>query len=230
MAKNRYVESLPILYGNEFRFLKRRELCTTFPNQVPATGLSSIRRVTLWWTLGADIQPHTSLQNKARYDLLWSALRSKYTALTHIRIFIDSAYLPPMKDTSRGITGDAQIEKDRLFQNAWLEGLEAMVEANKDLEVFEVHFYVKVYRKLRDRVKPWLKEKEEERKVDNGAVRYKAYKCRSTAIKWQGCPDGSYDGVMTDLSDGSSKIGIEDAKSRPAEFWLKKAREAENRK
>ena len=38
-----------------------------------------------------------------------------------------------------------------------------MVEATNDLDVLEVHFYVKLYRILRERVKPWLKEKEEER-------------------------------------------------------------------
>lgn len=67
------MECLPILYANEFRFSKQRELCITFPNQVPAAGLASVRRITLWWTLGNDLQPHMSLQNKANYDLLWSA-------------------------------------------------------------------------------------------------------------------------------------------------------------
>ena len=71
--ENRYVECLPILYANEFRFSKQRELCITFPNQVPAAGLASVRRITLWWTLGNDLQLHISLQNKANYDLLWSA-------------------------------------------------------------------------------------------------------------------------------------------------------------
>lgn len=222
------MECLPILYANEFRFSKQRELCTTFPNQVPAAGLASVRRITLRWTLGTDLQPHTSVQNKAKYDSLWSALQSKYTTLTHIRIFIDSAYLAPIKDMPRGVSGDAQKKEKQLIQAAWLEGLEAMAEATKDLEVLEVHFYVKIYRILRERVKPWLKEKEEERRANNSAVRYKAYKCRSTAIKWGGCHSESYDGVLTDISDTSSHIGIEDAKSRPAEFWLKKVREAKN--
>jgi hypothetical protein len=134
-----------------------------------------------------------------------------------------------MEDMPSGTSGDT-VRKSQLFQNGWLEGLEAMVEANKTLEVFEVHIYVKVYRILRERIKPWLKKKEEEPQATNGAVSYKAYKCRNTAIKWQACPGGSYEGVGTDISDGSSHIGIEDAKSRPAEFWLKKSRAVKNGK
>jgi hypothetical protein len=170
------------------------------------------------------------VQNKEKYDLLWSVLQFKYTALTYIRIFIDSAYLAPINNIPGDVSGNAQEKEKQLIQDAWLEGLEAMVEANKDLEVLEVHFYVKLYRILRERVKLWLKEKEDERRANNSSIRYKAYKCRSTAIKYGGCHGESYDGILTDISDTSSHIGIEDSKSRPAEFWLKKVREAKNRK
>ena len=154
---------MPILYANEFRFPKQRELCTTFLNQVPASGLASVRRITLWWTLGNDLQPHTSIQNKEKYDLLWSVLQFKYTALTHIRIFIDSAYLAPINNIPGDVSGNAQEKEKQLIQDAWLEGLEAMVEANKDLEVLEVHFYVKLYRILRERVKLLLNLKRRKR-------------------------------------------------------------------
>ncbi|KAJ5673843.1 hypothetical protein N7462_009282 [Penicillium macrosclerotiorum] len=84
--------------------------------------------------------------------------------------------------------GDA---KSLYIQNAWLGEMKAMVDAKENLVVFEVHLYVVVYRALKEKLKPWLMEKEKERSARNSAVRYKAYKCRSTAIKWQGCPGGS---------------------------------------
>ncbi|KAJ5552310.1 hypothetical protein N7494_001688 [Penicillium frequentans] len=219
-GEHRYTESLPILYGNEFRFSYARELCTTFPTQVSPSGFRHIRRVALWWTLGNDLQPHVSPENKANYDSLWRNLGNKYYGLTHIRIYIDSAYLAPMN--SAGVAGDTESGRRQHMQNAWLEGIETMVKGNTDLEVFEIYFYTKVYQVLRNRVKPWLKEKEEERKPKNNAVRYKAYKCLSTTIKYAYC-FSSPDGTSTDLSDGSSHIGIEDPKSTTF-AWLRERR------
>lgn len=220
LTTDRYTESLPILYGNEFRFSYERELCTTFPTQVSPSGFQYIRRVALWWTLGNDLQPHVSPENKANYDSLWKSLGNTYNGLTHIRIYIDSAYLAPMN--SAGVAGDTESGRRQHMQNAWLEGIETMVEGNTDLEVFEIYFYTKVYQVLRNRVKPWLKEKEEERRPINNAVRYKAYKCLSTTIKYAYC-FSSPDGASTDLSDGSSHIGLEDPKSTTF-AWLRERR------
>ncbi|KAJ5667623.1 hypothetical protein N7507_003487 [Penicillium longicatenatum] len=220
-----YTESLSILYDNEFRFSHERELCTTFPNQVSSSGFQHIRRVALWWTLGNDRQPHVSPKNKDKYDSLWRSLGETYKGLTHIRIYIDSAYLAPMN--SADVAGDTESTRRQHMQNAWLDGIETMVEGNNDLEVFEVYFYTKVYQVLRNRVKPWLKEKEEQRRAKNNAVRYKAYKCRSTTIKYAYC-FSSPDGNSTDLSDGSSHIGIEDPKSMTF-GWLRERRKLKQR-
>ena len=221
LTPNRYTESFPILYNNEFRFSHKRELRTTFPNQVSSSAFQHIRRVALWWTLGKDLQPHVSPENKVKYDSLWRTLGETYKGLTHIRIYIDSAYLAPMNST--GVAGDTEDARRQHMQNAWLEGIETMVEGNNDLEVFEVYFYTKIYQKLRKRVKPWLKEKEEQRRARNNAVSYKAYKCLSTTIKWGHC-----DGASTDLSDGSSHIGIEDPKSTTY-GWIRERRKLKQR-
>lgn len=226
LMKNSYLEGLPILYGNEFRFSAQRELCNTFPAQMPASGLRHVRRVTLWWPLGNALQPHVSTKNRENYDSLWKALGSKYHGLTHIRIYIDSPYLAGMVRMPRGFPGnikpgDAEFDQVQLIQSAWLEGIEAMIKENTDLAFFEVYFYTKVYQVLRKRVKPFLNQMQEDR-GGNKPVSYKAYKCRSTAIK-RACCAGSPEN--TDISDGSSHMGIEHPQSRPADWWIRKLQE-----
>jgi hypothetical protein len=97
----------------------------------------------LWWTLGNDLQPHVSPENKANYYSLWRSLGKTYIDLTHIRKYIDSAYLASMN--SADVVEDTDSGRRQHMQNAWLEGIETMVEGNNDLEDFEVYIYTKVY-------------------------------------------------------------------------------------
>ncbi|KAJ5559899.1 hypothetical protein N7513_002298 [Penicillium frequentans] len=217
----RYTESLPILYGsNEFRFAYHEDTCNTFPAQIPSLGLSAIRRLTFWWRLEDNIQPHMSRNNKARYDSLWNALRTKFS-LSHIRIYIDCPNLGSWDKMPKRVS---ENNKNNYIQHAWLDGIEAMVEANEDLEVFEVHFYHAVYRVLKEKVKPWLEDMENKRRGRNSAVKYKAYKCGTTTIKRQVC-FGTGSGYNTDISDGSSKIDLKHPMSIPNAFWMRKFKE-----
>ncbi|KAJ5751681.1 hypothetical protein N7520_008598 [Penicillium odoratum] len=221
-----YTESLPILYGsNEFRFKHQKDTCNTFPAQIPSLGLPAIRRLTFWWSLETDIQPHMSRHNKAKYDSLWNAPGTTFS-LSHIRIYIDCPSLRSLAKMPKGVSENA---KNSYIQHAWLDGIEAMVEANEDLEVFEVHFYTGVYQVLKEKVKPWLGEMENKRKVQNSAVKYKAYKCRTTTIKRQACfGTGAGGGYDTDISDGSSHIGLEHPMTIPNAFWMRKIKEQIN--
>lgn len=182
--RNRYTESLPIFYGsNEFRFAYQEDICNAFPARIPSLGLPAIRRLTLWWGLENNIQPHMSRTNKARYDSLWNALRTTFSLL-HIRIYIDCPNLGAWDKMPKGVS---ENNKNNYIQHAWLDGVEAMVEANEDLEVLEVHFYHAVYRVLKEKVKPWLGDTANKRRGGNSAVKYKAYKCGTTTIKRQVC-------------------------------------------
>ncbi|KAJ5933734.1 hypothetical protein N7454_006063 [Penicillium verhagenii] len=223
-----YTESLPILYGsNEFRFKNQKDICNTFPAQIPFLGLPTIRRLTFWWSLEIDIQPHISRHNKAKYDSLWNALGTTFS-LSHIRIYIDCPSLGSLAKMPKGVS---ENDKNNYIQHAWLDGIEAMVEANEDLEVFEVHFYTGVYQVLKERVKPWLGEMENKRKVQNSAVKYKAYKCRTTTIKRQACfGTGVGGGYDTDISDGSSHIGLEHRMTIPNAFWMRKIKEQKEKR
>ncbi|KAJ5947145.1 hypothetical protein N7466_000160 [Penicillium verhagenii] len=125
--------------------------------------------------------------------------------------------------------GVSENDRNNYIQHAWLDGIEAMVEANENLEVFEVHFYTAVYQVLREKVKPWLGEMENKRKVQNSAVKYKAYKCRTTTIKRQSC-FGTGGGYDTDISDGSSRIGLKDRMSLPNAFWMRKFKEEKEKR
>lgn len=118
----------------------------------------------------------------------------------------------------------SENDKNIYIQHAWLDEMQTMIEANEDLEVFEVHFYHAVYQVLKEKVKPWLGEMENRRRELNSAVKYKAYKCGTTTIKRQVC-FGPGSGYNTDISDGSSKIGPEHSTSIPNAFWMKKIKE-----
>ncbi|KAJ5648411.1 hypothetical protein N7490_004783 [Penicillium lividum] len=159
-----------------------------------------------------DAQPHMSRQSKAKYDELWNALGTTFTSLTHIRIYIDTPRLAELLKMPRG---SSENDKTSYIQHAWLDGIQAMVDANDNLQVFEVHFYTKVYGILRAKVKPWLGEMEKQRRVKNSGVKYKAYKTRSQDIKW-----GS--GCGTDISDGSSHIDIHHPMTQESSFWARK--------
>ena len=121
----------------------------------------------------------------------------------------------------KDMVGKTEGEKRRYIHSAWLEGMESMIEAKERLEVFELHIDHWTYPYLKGRIKPWLEQKEEERKITRkkDGIRYKAYKCRNNTIICQG-------GVMDCeiISNGSSHIGIEDSRSVCNDFWRRKVK------
>ncbi|KAJ5364101.1 uncharacterized protein N7496_009814 [Penicillium cataractarum] len=189
----------------------------TFPRQVPAQGLVDIHRLTFWWSLRRDSQPHLSRKNRIQYDKFWVTLQKTFVNLTEIRVFVDTIGLADMKSIPEDMVGDTDEEKQRYIQSAWLDEMESMIEAKQKLKVFEIHIDNGVYRHVKERIQPWLKEKEEERKTERkiDRIRYKAYRCKHTNITYQGVP------ASRPISRGSSKIGIEDSRSVPDEFWRK---------
>jgi hypothetical protein len=127
-----------------------------------------------------------------------------------------------MKTLPKDLAKRTEVEKQRYIQSAWLEGMELMIESNERLEVFEIHIDHWTYPYLKGRIKPWLKQKEEERKISRkmDGIRYKAYKCRNSTII---CQRGVMDCEI--ISNGSSNIGIEDSRSVCNDFWRKKVKE-----
>lgn len=137
----------------------------TFPRQIPAQGLTSIQRLAFWWSLKRDSQPQLSRKNRNEYDQFWVTLRIKFVGLTHTRLFLDTHSLGSMKILPKE-------DQKRYIQSAWLDGVESMIESNERLDVFEIHIDYWTYPFLKERIKPWLKQKEEERKITRRQDRY----------------------------------------------------------
>jgi hypothetical protein len=73
--------------------------------------------------------------------------------------------------------GKTEEEKKRYIYASMIH-MESMIESKERLEVFEIHIDHWTYPYLKERIKPWLKQKEEERKIMRkmDGIRYKAYK------------------------------------------------------
>jgi hypothetical protein len=160
------MESLDILYRtNEFKFSKYETMSQTFPRQIPAQGLVSIQRLAFSWSLNRDCPPQLSRKNRNQYDQFWVTLQTKFVGLTQIRIFLDTHSLGGIKKLPKDMEGKTEEEKKRYIYASMIH-MESMIESKERLEVFE------------ERIKPWLKQKEEERKIMRkmDGIRYKAYK------------------------------------------------------
>jgi hypothetical protein len=148
-------------------------------------------------------------------------LQTKFVGLTQIRIFLDTHSLGGIKKLPKDMEGKTEEEKKRYIYASMIH-MESMIESKERLEVFEIHIDHWTYPYLKERIKPWLKQKEEERKIMRkmDGIRYKAYKCRNSTIICQG-------GVMDCeiISNGSSQLGLEDSKSVCNDFWRKKVKE-----
>jgi hypothetical protein len=172
------MESLDILYRtNEFKFSKYETMSQTFPREIPAQGLVSIQRLAFSWSLNRDCPPQLPRKNRNQYDQFWVTLQTKFVGLTQIRIFLDTHSLGGIKKLPKDMEGKTEEEKKRYIYASMIH-MESMIESKERLEVFEIHIDHWTYPYSKERIKPWLKQKEEERKIMRkmDGIRYKAYK------------------------------------------------------